>query len=61
MIEDIKKVKIGKIDNNVNYNKFSAPTIDIYNQDLCTKMVNKFIQFAPKTKKENDTNAETDR
>lgn len=61
MVENVKDIKIGKVDENINYSKFSAPTIDIYNEKLNKKMAEKFMQFSPKTTKEIERDAQKDR
>lgn len=55
MVDSVKNIKIGKVDENINHGKFSAPTIDIYDSKLNEIMAETFIQLSPKTKEiEND-------
>lgn len=60
MIENVNNIKVGKVDEKINYSKFSAPTINIYDKELNKKMLNKFIQFGPKITKEIGSDVEKD-
>lgn len=61
MVENVKDIKIGKVDENINYSKFSAPTINIYDEKLNRKLAEKFMQFSPKTTKEIKSDVEKDK
>lgn len=61
MIEDIKKIKVDKVDEAINYTKFSAPTININDEWLSKKMAEKFMQLSPKKTNEVENDVEKDR
>jgi len=57
----MEEIKLRKVDENISYKKFSAPTINIYDEKLNKKMAKKFMDFSPKSVKESSENVKEDR
>lgn len=60
-MKDIKNMKVGKVDESIDYRNFSAPAFDIYNEKMNKKMAEEFMQMSPKTTREAKNNAKKSR